>query len=241
MKDGSTVSNRSNLLRYLLWLFVAQTAYANRQHYRMFTTWLPHLLTNTLSLLLPDVVRLLFPEHKPEQSSQNLVEDVLVMGVRDNSWYAYYVAPLALGYIVSHPKFNIYKGEWGEKRFAGLGLDAIPHAATAFALSALTVDTLNKKTNWREYDNLVGDVLQRMRHHPELASLGVLMAATVMWEYNEYRVNRYEMSLRGSVDAINMIWDTDDAKRDTVANLLGWLLAVIWNAYKRKNLSRSAG
>lgn len=235
MKDGSTVPDRSDLLRYLLWLLVAQTAYANRQHFRMFTTWLPHLLTNTLSLLLPDLLRLLFPEreHKND-SSQNVVEDVLVLGVRDNPSYAYYVTPLALGYIVSHPKFNIYKGEWGEKRFAGLGLDAIPHAATAFALSALTVDTLEKKADWRAYNNLLAEVLQRMRHHPELASLGVLMAATVMWEYNEYRVNRYEMSLQGSVDRINMIWDTDDARRDTVANLIGWLLAVIWNFYRKK-------
>ena len=62
-------------LRYLLWGLMAYTAFANRQHYRMVTTWLPHLLTNTLSLLLPDAVRVLFsPRHKP----RNIVEDTLI-------------------------------------------------------------------------------------------------------------------------------------------------------------------
>jgi hypothetical protein len=236
MNDRSNLPDRSDLLRYLLWLLVAQTAYANRQHFRMVTTWLPHLLTNSVSLLLPDIVRLLFPNRKQsDPASQNIVEDILVEEVSDNPWYALYVAPLALGYIVSHPNFNIYKGELGDKRFAGLGLDAIPHAATAFALSALTVDTFEKKDNWLKYDSPLAPLLQRGRQHPQLASLGVLMAVTVMWEYNEYRVNRYEMGLRGSKDAINMIWDLDDAKRDSVANLLGWVIAMLWYAFKKKS------
>jgi hypothetical protein len=233
MKDTSTQPKRRDFLRYILWLLVAQTAFANRQHYRMVTTWLPHLLLNTVSLLLPDLVRLIFPHHRKHQSTDNLVEDVLVTSVSENPSYALYVTPLALGYIVSHPQFNIYKGKMGEMRFAGLGLDAIPHAATAFALSALTVDTLEQQDNWSHYPGPLAPLLERSSHHPQLASLGVLLTLTAIWEYNEYRTHEYEMSLRGSVENINMLWDIDDTKRDTVANVLGWGLAMLWTAYRK--------
>jgi hypothetical protein len=233
MKDRSASPNRSDFLRYILWLFVAQAAFANRQHFRMVTTWLPHLLLNSVSLLLPDALRLFFSKDGKQRPPQNVVEDVLVTAVSDNPSYALYVTPLALGYIVSQPKFNIYQGRMGEMRFAGLGLDAIPHAATAFALSALTVDTLDKRADWSEYNSPLADVLQRGSHHPQLMSFSVLMAVTVIWEYNEYRTHKYEMSVRGSRDAINMLWDMDDTKRDTVANILGWVIAMLWRGYKK--------
>jgi hypothetical protein len=234
MTDGSTDPNRSDLLRYALWLLVAQTAFANRRHYHMLTTWLPHLVLNSLSLLFPDLVRLMFRRHKAQhEPPQNIIEDILVTMVSDNPSYALYVTPLALGYIVSHPNFNIYKGDMGQMRFAGLGLDAIPHAATAFALSALIVDTLDKKASWSGYDTLLSQVMERSSQHPQLVSLGVLSTLTAIWEYNEYRTHQYELSLRGSEDAINMLWDIDDTKRDTVANLLGWALAMLWSFYKK--------
>lgn len=241
MNDGSTHPNRSDFLRYILWLLVAQTAFANRRHFRMVTTWLPHLLLNSLSLLLPDLVRMIFARDTSQPAaSQNIIEEILVTTVSDNPSYALYVTPLALGYVVSHPNFNIYKGPLGDMRFAGLGLDAIPHAATAFALSALTVDTLDENDNWAAYGNPLADVMQRSSQHPQLVSLGVLMAVTIIWEYNEYRTNRYEMSLRGNRNDINMLWDLDDAKRDTVANGLGWALAMLWRLYKRRYTRHSA-
>ena len=48
----------ADLLRYGLWCGVAATAAGNRRAYRLTTAWLPHLLTNTVSLLLPDLLRL---------------------------------------------------------------------------------------------------------------------------------------------------------------------------------------
>jgi hypothetical protein len=39
--------------------------------------------------------------------------------------------------------------------------------------------------------------------------------------------------VRGSRDAINMLWDMDDTKRDTVANILGWVIAMLWRGYKK--------
>src|SRR5258708_30542007 len=58
----------------------------------------------------------------------------------DNPAYVSYVMPLALGYILSHPRFNIYKGSLAEIRVAGLGPGALPHAATRFALNPMVSD-----------------------------------------------------------------------------------------------------
>jgi len=48
---------RSDLARYALWCGIVVTAEGNRRAYHLRTTWLPHLATNTLSLLLPDLYR----------------------------------------------------------------------------------------------------------------------------------------------------------------------------------------
>ncbi len=57
--------HRSDMLRYCLWCGVVATAEGNRRQYTMATTWLPHLLTNTVSLLLPDALRLVARERRP--------------------------------------------------------------------------------------------------------------------------------------------------------------------------------
>lgn len=224
----------SDGLRYGLWLLMAQTALANRQHYRLVTTWLPHLLTNTLSLLLPDAVRRLFP---PPRRPRNLVEDTLITMTRDNPQYAAYVAPLALGYIVSHPRFNIYKGALGKLRFGGLGLDAIPHAATAFAFSALAADTFDTMGDHATEADALSAFVRLGDRSPELMSLALLALITLNWEYGEYRMFRYEMAKVGDREAINMQWALDDTARDVAANLLGWLLAVIWRRVSGRKIS----
>lgn len=222
--------NRKSWLRYGLWGLMAYTAFANRQHYRMVTTWLPHLLTNTLSLLLPDAVRLLFsPRHKP----RNIVEDTLITMARDNPNYAIYVAPLALGYILSHPKFNIYKGRMGELRLAGFGLDTFPHSATAFAFAALVADTFETMGQREQYNGMLADFVRWGRHKPQLLSLVILGLVTLGWEYSEYRVHEQEMAQRGDMSLINMQWSMVDTLRDTAANLAGWAIAMLWRRGKR--------
>jgi hypothetical protein len=228
MKQSAEKPKNRNWLRYLLWALVAQTAYANRQHYHMSTTWFPHLVTNSLALLLPDAVRLLFGRRK---RARNIVEDTLLTMVRDNPHYAMTVAPLALGYIVSHPRFNIYKGKMGELRFAGLGLDAIPHAATAFAFSVLVADTFETMGQHKEYQDVLAKLVQQGRHHPDLISLVALSLLTVGWEYAEYRVHEQELEQRGDITAINMQWSVDDTVRDVIANAMGWALSALWRSH----------
>nr|MBA3874113.1 hypothetical protein [Anaerolineae bacterium] len=80
-----------DFLRYGIWGVLAATADANRREYHMTTTWLPHLVVNSVALLLPDMLRLLIPAHrKPD----NLVEGVMDEMVRDNPKYVTYVFPL---------------------------------------------------------------------------------------------------------------------------------------------------
>lgn len=227
MNQPADKPKNRNWLRYLLWAMVAQTAYANRQHYHMTTTWLPHLLTNSLSLLLPDAVRLLLGRR---QRADNIVEDTLMTMVRDNPHYATTVAPLAVGYIVSHPRFNIYKGDLGDLRFAGLGLDAIPHSATAFAFSVLAADTFETMGKHDEYQDPLAKVVQWGSQKPDLIALGSLTLVTLWWEYAEYRVHKQELAQRGDITAINMQWSVEDTARDVIANGLGWALAALWRA-----------
>jgi hypothetical protein len=222
---------RQDWLRYGLWLLVAQTAFANRQYYRMATTWLPHFLTNSLSLLLPDALRVVFP---PDYKSRTIVDDTLVTMVRDNPNYAVYVAPLALGYIVSHPRFNIYKGDLAELRLAGFGLDAIPHSATAFAFSAIVEDTLSTMCETQNHHGLLADAVYACGQKSELAAFTLLALVTLGWEYAEYRTHKHEMALRGDATAINMQWTLEDTIRDIGANLAGWVAAAVWGRRKQR-------
>lgn len=222
--------NYHNGLRWLLWLAVAQTAYANRRQYRMVTTWLPHLLTNSLSLLLPDLARALFaPRHRP----RTIIDDTLITMVRDNPRYAVYVAPLALGYIVSHPRFNIYKGTLGDVRIGGVGLDAIPHSATAFAFAALAADTFEAMGERPQYSGFLAEIVRWGARSPELTALALLALVTLNWEYGEYRMHRYELAQVGDVSAINMQWSLADTWRDVGANLIGWCAAMLWRRGRR--------
>ncbi len=215
---------RSDLARYGIWGVLAATADANRREYHMTTTWLPHLVTNSITLLLPDVLRLLIPKkRKPD----NLVEGVMDEMVRDNPKYVTYVAPLAAGYILSHPKFNIFKGDMGDIRVMGLGLDAIPHSATGFALTALVQDTLQTAAEIEPHNKSpFAQFVRWCNRHPGLVTFGVLGALTFFWEYGEYSVHKHEMELRGGdISKINMMWSVDDTVRDIIANFLGWAAA----------------
>lgn len=215
-----------DLLRYGLWGVLAATADANRREYHMTTTWVPHLVTNSISLLLPDALRMLIPK---KRKPANLVEDVMDEMVRDNPKYVVYVAPLAIGYILSHPKFNIFKGDMGDIRIAGLGLDALPHGATGFALTALVQDTLQTAAEI-EPDNRssFAQFVRWCNDHSALTTFTVLGGLTFFWEYGEYRVHYHELELQGGdINKINMMWSADDTARDVLANFLGWALALL--------------
>ena len=239
-----------NLIRYGLSCGIAATAEANRRDYAMTTTWLPHQLTNSLTLLLPELYRLLGPDEQapvkasprvpPKQpvwaEARRVLCDTLTTMVRDNPGYVVYVAPLAAGYLLSHPHFNIYKGELGEKEFLGFGLDTLPHSATAFALTALTCDTAQAAIDAAPPDGPLADLLAWCAAHPARFSAVVLALATLAWEVGEYNIHRHELAQRGDARAINMQWSVRDTIYDCAANLIGWGVALAW----RRTTARAA-
>lgn len=233
------------LLRYGIWAGVVHTADANRRHYHMTTTWLPHLITNTITLLLPEMCRLVGPPCSqpaaPHAGTRraalhdewNTVQAIFTQLVIDNPAYGAYVAPLAAGYLLSHPQFNIYKGAMAELRLAGLGLDALPHSATAFALTALTCDTAAAMQNDPGARGRLAALLRWGAQHQTLFSGLVLALATVIWEIGEYRIYRHEMALRGDRSKINMQWSIRDMLADCASNSMGWALALAWRSMHR--------
>ena len=222
---------RADLARYALWCGIAATAEANRREYRMATTWLPHFAMNTLSLLLPDVLRVAMPHDQPggapaARGAVHLLRETLAELARDNPGYVLYVAPLAAGYLLSAPWLNIYKGRLGDLQLAGFGLDALPHGATAFALAALVNDLLASAAERSRLDEPLGRWLRQLDRHSRAVSAGALALATLLWELGEYRIHRHELSRRGDTAAINMQWSLADTAADCAANAIGWLLAV---------------
>jgi hypothetical protein len=217
-----------DLLRYGLWCGVAVTAAGNRRLYGMTTTWLPHFAANTASLLLPDVLRLVAPRARRSgettcQSVGELVRRTMVEMVCDNPRYVLYVAPLAVGYLLSAPWLNIYKGELAQRRVAGFGLDALPHVTTAYAVTGCVSDTLRVMTELSSPEHL--DSLSHWLNRRNLISASALAVATLIWELGEYQIHRHELAQRGNALSINMQWSLSDTVTDCLANMLGWLLA----------------
>lgn len=222
-----------DIIRYALWGGIVATANANRRHYHMTTTWLPHLLFNTLTLLLPEIYGLLAPSRPAQDERTRLLHDTLTAMVRDNPRYVLYVAPLAAGYLLSHPRFNIYKGAMAEMRLAGFGLDALPHSATAFALAALVGDTAREAATHMPAEHDLAAALRWCDRHQALLSAAALTLATISWETGEYLMYRSELAQRGNMERINMQWSPRDMLFDCAANVAGWGLANVWHSARR--------
>lgn len=233
----------ADLVRYGLWSSVLAVAEGNRRAYAMTTTWLPHLAANTVTLLLPDMYRLVDslirryeregPPHAQQRSQphdrRQTLRVTLDVIVRDNPRYVLYVAPLAAGYLLSSPWFNIYKGKLAQKRLAGFGLDAIPHATTAFALVRLVGDTATTAAALARSTGASAGWLAWCAGHQEACSAAVLALATLVWEYGEYTIHMHELVQRGDAESINMQWSVADTVSDCISNAAGWLLAVgLW-------------
>lgn len=216
----------SDALRYGLWCAAALTARANRRHYRMPTTWLPHLALNTAALLLPDLLRLAGANTEPRDGDGPLAlaRGVLARVALDNPAYVWYIAPFTAGYLTSHPQFDIYKGDMGRLRLAGFGLDAIPHTLTAAALTLLAGDTLRAAAD-AAGDGPASRVLQAAAGRRPAATGLLLALLTLAWETGEWLALRYELEHCPEPGLVNMQWSVPDMLRDCAANAAGWAAA----------------
>ncbi|MBZ0290015.1 MAG: hypothetical protein K8I30_20490 [Anaerolineae bacterium] len=211
-----------DLLRYSLWGGVVATSAAKFLEYRVVTAWLPHLAINSVALLLPDAARVILP---PRPLTSLTLEHLARAMVRDNDDYVTYPAPLAIGFILSHPRFNIYKRPWSDLQLMGFRLDAIPHGATGLAVTLVVIDTL--RTGAKLPDSLLTRLLRLGNRNRGLVSLAGLIALTAIWEYGEYRVHTIELEKFGDPEKVNMQWSPNDTARDVAANLTGWALALV--------------
>ncbi len=218
--------------RALTWLFLAESVRANRETFPTLpTAWLPHGLGNSLLLWMPELLGALDDGLGLEARCQR---SATARGIRgtlraicvDNADWGSYVAPSALGYAVSHPRFNIYKGKLAELNLLGFGLDAIPHSVTAYAVARLLQDGILTLAEQMPHDAPLAPLVRALAAKPAVLS-GVLLALlSGGWELGEYMMQQDELRRAGGdPEAINMQWDLQDTLFDLFANTLGWLAA----------------
>jgi hypothetical protein len=114
-----------------------------------------------------------------------------------------------------------------EIRLAGFGLDALPHAASAYTLSGLLYDAVDAARG--PTDALGADSPPAGWSSHAVATTGGLLALlTAIYESGEYVIHRYELAKAGGdPDGINMLWSLDDTVHDVVSNAVGWLAATL--------------
>jgi hypothetical protein len=199
----------------------------------MATTWLPHLLGNSLALLLPELYRLaerVFPSGQGpvagQRSSSAALRETAAALVRDNPDYLDYVAPATLAYLVSHPDFNIYRGEWGKLELFGFGLDSIPHGATAYALSNLVYDTVERLEMQAQPGMAIWPPVRWMAGRKHLVAGVTIAGLTLIYETAEYLVYKSELRKKNNdASQINMVWGVKDTIFDVLSNGIGWAAA----------------
>lgn len=230
----------TDILRYVLWLGVLNTANANRKFFGLPTTWVIHLSLNSFLLFLPELAQVantvwrLDVRAKEKRdfiaTAHATIQDTVVHSPN----YALYVAPVALAYIVSHPKFNIYKGDFARMRLLGFGLDAIPHSLTAFTFTNLVIDTLAAFRHHTPRDAKWRALAEHADAHSVTLAGVCLVGASALYETGEYAIHQQEMRETGGDESkINLVWSAQDTLFDLLANTLGWMGAVLTKRKKR--------
>lgn len=219
----------SNLLRYTLWAAVATTAKRNRREYGVPSAWLTHLVGNSITLFLPDVLRLLQPKARLRSDDPTFQAILRTLDLRicQDPKYAYYVAPLALGFIASHPDYSIYHGALGEYQILGFGLDSLPHAATAYTLTRLISETLETLDAELPSSARLAQTAHWAAQHVDILTTLAIAIVTLAWEFGEYRAHIDELKQTGRPESeINMQWSLKDSTTDALSNSFGLALAI---------------
>jgi hypothetical protein len=221
----------SDLLRYGLWAAVAATAARNRKEYGVPTAWLTHLAGNTFTLFLPELLRLV-PVPTDGNSRGTTTFDALLrtldLRARQDPNYAVYVAPLALGFIFSHPDYSIYHGPWAERSVFGFGADSIPHSTAAYALARLMSESLLSLDQELPASSPLAQPVSWAAGRVDAIAAGSVLLVTLIWEVSEYLAQAAEMAATGkSAEEVNMQWSVPDAITDTISNVAGLLAAIV--------------
>ncbi len=225
----------ADLLRYGLWVAVLGTAVRNRKEYGVPTAWLTHLAGNTVTLLLPDALGML-PEGLVTDTKG--LPGALLRTLRSRTWedpsYAAYAAPLALGFIASHPDYSIYHGRWAELNVFGFGLDSLPHASAAYGLARLLTEAVLTLEDELPRGHVLYHPIRRLGRQVDVLAAVAVLIVTITWEWSEYLAHKAELKATGRApDEINMQWSLPDALTDTISNALGLGAAILVGRSKR--------
>ena len=226
----------ADLLRYGLWTAVLATSLRNRKEYGVPTAWLTHLAGNSVTLLLPDLLRLL-PARLVRTSGglPGAVLRTMRRRVWDDPSYAGYVAPLALGFIASHPDYSIYHGRWAELTVCGFGLDSVPHSSAAYALARLLSESVITFEHELPAGHKLRPPIRRLAGQVDVLAAVAVLIVTITWEVSEYLAHHAELKATGRApDEINMQWSLTDAITDTISNALGLSAAIAVGRARRR-------
>ncbi len=219
--------NVERIARYALWAGIVVTANANRRYTKLASAWVYHLVGNTFSLLLPEIyagIRGLVPDDG--DGATPAVEGVITDLV-ESPRYLEYVAPPAIAYILAYPTHNMYKSEWANRQLFGMGLDSIPHAATAYAITHLVYDTLASLERHAPRTAAFYSQLKWAEQHADLLSAAAVAAATLFYESGEYAIHVSELkAVRNDESRIAMEWSVADTLQDVLSNAIGTALAI---------------
>lgn len=220
--------HRSDLLRYGLWTAVLGTALRNREEYDVPTAWLTHLVGNTVTLFLPDILRVLGPLHDHIPSAMRPFFRTIMQRMSDDPAYAVYAAPLALGFIGSHADYSIYHGKWAERTILGFGADSIPHSTAAYGLARFASETALTLHHELPVDHPLAQLAALAAEHVDALAVLTVAAVTLVWEVAEYRAHYAEVEKTGrDPNEVNMQWSLPDTITDSIANVAGLTAAIL--------------
>ena len=186
-----------------------------------------------MALLLPEIYRLVERGlgleqrlNRQDHPTAALLRLTVERLVRDNPDYGAYVAPAALAYIVSQPRFNIYRGRLGRLSILGFGLDSIPHATTAYALSNFAYDTLAELDQNAAISPALEPYLKHLASRKTVVTAGFIAALTLVYEAGEYYIHKSELKARDNDRSrINLLGGLEDTVFDGLSNVIGWALS----------------
>lgn len=217
----------TSLVRYGLWATVLGTALRNRKEYGVPTAWLTHLAANTVTLFLPETLRLIHRLPMRVTTALHPFVRTLERRVCDDPAYAGYVAPLAVGFIASHPDYSIYHGYWAEQNILGFGLDSIPHSTAAYTLARLASKTILTLDEELPVQHSLAKPTAWAAAHVDLLATMAVVTVTLIWEIGEYLAHHAEVEATGRHPSeVNMQWSWPDAITDSVSNLIGLAAAI---------------
>jgi hypothetical protein len=147
--------------------------------------------------------------------------------VRQDPHYASYVAPLAIGFIASHPDYSIYHGQWAERTLFGFGVDTIPHATAAYGLARFVSETALTLHAETPASNRISPLAHWAAQHVDGLAITTVFIVTCLWELSEYLAHHAEIEATGrDASEVNMQWSVIDAITDSISNLVGLAAAI---------------